>query len=254
MQINERSAMRLRHTGRGWLGWGLGAVLLLGGCYTGVEPELLAPLRSLEGVDMDGSLTPAPSGAFVLDAGARARFDHFLVAQGEVDEGALHAHVRADINARLQGEAAEQAWEAFLAYLDYRGEAAALLTTSQSPADARRALAEIRGRTIGDAPGVPDEGPRLEAALTLRAALADPSLDARVRAERMAAFQAEVGETPDDVAPARIVGRVRAALAPIPSDDQAARRAVLVELIGDAAADRWLALEQARAAAVTTRG
>ena len=252
MQINERSAMRLRQTGRGWLGWGLGAVLLLAGCYTGVEPELLAPLRSLEGVDMDGSLTPAPSGAFVLDAGARARFDHFLVAQGEVDEGALHAHVRADINARLQGEAAEQAWEAFLAYLDYRGEAAALLTTSQSPADARRALAEIRGRTIGDAPGVPDEGPRLEAALTLRAALADPSPD--VRAERMAAFQAEVGETPNDAEPSRIVGRVRAALAPIPSDDHAARRVVLVDLIGDAAADRWLALEQARAAALTTRG
>jgi len=86
----------------------------------------------------------------------------------------------------------------------------------------------------------------------LRAALADPSPD--VRAERMAAFQAEVGETPNDAEPSRIVGRVRAALAPIPSDDHAARRVVLVDLIGDAAADRWLALEQARAAALTTRG
>ena len=43
------------------------------------------------------------------------------------------------------------------------------------------------------------------------------------------------------------------ALAPIDPDDVDARRDVLVDLVGDAAAERWLALEHRRAAALAAR-
>ena len=245
---------------RARLGWSLGAALLLGGCYTGVEDSLPAEPRSLEGVEVDGALRASPSGEVVLDADARAFFDHFLAAEGEVDEAGLHARVRVEIERHLDGPAAEQAWGLFLAYVDYRREAAALLQAaeSQGPADSPealvRALAEVRARTIGDAPGVPDEGPRLRAAASLRAALADPSLDAGARAQRVAAFQAELGEAADPSAPSRILARVHAALAPIPVDDVEARRMVLTDLVGEAAAERWLVLERRRAEDLAARG
>lgn len=241
---------------RKWLAWGLGTVLLLGGCYTGVEDTLPAQPRSLQGVDVDGTLTLTSTGGFELDAGARAFFDHFLAAEGEVDEAALHARVRAEIDRRLPAAAAEQAWEAFLAYLDYRREAAALMQGERTleAAALPGALAEIRARTIGDAPGVPDEGPRLQAALAMQAVLADPSLDGQARAQRMASLQAELNEAPESDAPAKILGRVRAALASIPMEDVTTRRAVLTELVGDAAAERWLALERRRAEDLAARG
>jgi lipase chaperone LimK len=257
-----RSYGRTTRKSRGfWFGWGLGtALLVLGGCYTGVDEPVAAEPRSLEGVEIDGALVPTAAGEMVLDADARAFFDHFLAAEGEVDEAALHARVKLEIDQRLRGEAADQAWALFLAYLDYRREAAALLQEAESidpverPRVLAEALAEIRARTIGDAPGVPDEGPRLRAAASLQATLADPSLDARTRAERAGAFQAELGEVPDPAAPSRILTRVHTALAPIPVDDVEARRVVLIDLVGEAAAERWLALEHRRAEDLVARG
>lgn len=258
--LGQRLGQRLGRS----LQWTLGAALLLGGCYSGIGEgaEGIGPAepRSLQGVDVDGALTLSASGEMVLDAEARALFDHFLAAEGEVDEASLHARVRLEIDRRLQGPAAEQAWEAFLAYLDYRREAAALLEEAGSMEAADRpqalaeALAEVRARTIGDAPGVPDESPRLQAASSLQAVLADPRLDARAKAQHMAAFQAEHGEGLDDRAPSRILARVHDALAPIAMDDVEARRVVLVELVGEDAAERWLALEHQRADRLTTRG
>jgi lipase chaperone LimK len=258
MRNDERMVKESR---RPWFGWGLGTVLLLlGGCYTGVDDSAPAELRSLAGVEVDGALVASAEGEVVLDADARAFFDHFLAAEGEVDEAALHARVRVEIDRRLHGEAAEQAWEAFLAYVDYRREAAALLHEAESldPSERARVLAaalgEIRARTIGDAPGVPDEGPRLQAAASLQVVLSDPSLDARARAERVAAFQAEMGEAADPAAPSRILTRVHAALAPIPVDDVEGRRAVLIDLVGEAAAERWIGLERRRAEDLVARG
>lgn len=225
-------------------------------CYTGVEPPPAQP-RSLAGVDVDGDLHLSPAGHFELDADARALFDHFLAAEGEVDEAALHARVRAEIDARLPPQTAEQAWAAFLAYLDYRHEASALLQgKGEPPRDPEAlalALAEIRARTIGDAPGVPDEGPRLRAALAMQAALADPDLSAAARAQRMAQLRAEQAPASAPDAPSRILSRVRAALAEIPVDDVAARRAVLTELVDEQAAERWLRLERQRADALAVR-
>lgn len=257
-----RSYGRTTRKSRGfWFGWGLGtALLVLGGCYTGVEEPAAAEPRSLQGVEIDGALVPTAAGEVVLDEDARAFFDHFLAAEGEVDEASLHARVRVEIDRRLRGEAAEQAWELFLGYVDYRREAAALLQEAESIAPAERprvlaeALAEIRARTIGDAPGVPDEGPRLRAAASLQATLAEPSLDARTKAERAAAFQAELVEAPDPAAPSRILTRVHTALAPIALGDVEARRVVLVDLVGEAAAERWLTLERRRAEDLAARG
>lgn len=254
MRIDERQQGKLGTTlGRRWIGWVMGAALLLpGGCYTGVEePELAVP-RSLAGVDVDGTLTVSSAGDFVLDADARAFFDHFLAAEGELDEADLHAWVRAEIDRRLPEPAAAAAWEAFLAYLDYRREASALLRDGgrREPAVLIHALADVRARTIGDAPGVPDEGPRLRAALAMGAVLDDSRLDAQTRAQRMAALQAASGEALEPSNPALVLRRVHAALAPIAADDVAARRAVLIELVGEPAADRWLALEHQRAEAL----
>jgi lipase chaperone LimK len=251
---------RIHTKSRPWFRWSLGTVLFLGGCYSGVEDPAPAELRSLEGVDVDGALTVSPSGEVVLDANARAFFDHFLAAEGEVDEAGLHARVRVEIDRRLQGDAAEQAWDAFLAYVDYRREAAALLegagaiAPSERPRVLAQRLAEIRARTIGDALGVPDEGPRLAAATTLQAVLSDPSLDAQARAERVAAFQAEMGEARDPEAPSRILARVHDALAAVPVDDVEARRDVLIDMVGEAAAERWLVLERRRAEDLAARG
>lgn len=259
---SRRPQARRTQARRTWFRWSLGTVLLVGGCYTGVDEPRPAEPRSLAGVEIDGALalTGAGEGKVVLDEQVRAFFDHFLAAEGEVDEASLHARVRAEIDRRLAGDAAEQAWEAFLAYVDYRREAAALLDEADdlAPSERPRALAaglaEIRERTIGDAPGVPDEGPRLRAAAELQLVLSDPGLDAPGRAAAVAAFQAELGEAPDPQAPSRILARVHDALAPIDLDDVAARREVLVDMVGEAAAERWLALEQRRAEDLAARG
>lgn len=232
----------------------VGAAALLAGCYVGADEVGPAEPRSLAGVDVDGELSVDASGEFVLDEGARALFDHFLAAEGEVDDDRLRARVRVEIEQRLRGDAVEQAWQGFLAYLDYRREASALTEryAGADPAliaDSMLAeLTEIREETIGDAPGIPDEGPRLRAALALRVALEDPSLDEAERRQRVTALQTELGANADPNARSRVLSRLHAALAPIAMDDVEARRRVLVDEVGEQAAQRWLALEERRAA------
>ncbi|MEX1364035.1 MAG: lipase secretion chaperone [Nannocystaceae bacterium] len=246
---------------RGWMARArrglvlFGAAALLAGCYVGADEVSPAQPRSLAGVDVDGELTVDAAGEFVFDEGARALFDHFLAAEGEVDDEGLRARVRVEIEQRLGGDAAEQAWQGFLAYLDYRREASALAERYAGADPARVAdsmlaeLTAIREETIGDVPGLPDEGPRLRAALALRVAFEDPALDDQQRRDRVAALQTELGANTDPRAPSRVLSRLHAALAPIPMDDIEARRQVLVEEVGEQAAPRGLALEQRRAAA-----
>lgn len=255
MRIDVRTITSMR---RG-MAWSLGAVLLLGGCPAGVEPTPSGEARfldeppSLEGVDVDGALTPSPSGHVLLDAKVRTLFDHFLAAEGEVDEAALHARVRVEIDRRLQGPTAEEAWALFLAYVDYRREASELLQgldpeeLAADPEVLMNALEEIRARTVGDAPGVADDDERLRAALDLWEELSDPSTEAEARGQHVAALQLELGEAPNPAAPSRILSRIHTALAELPANDVEARRAVLVGMVGEVAAERWLALERRRA-------
>lgn len=258
MRIDERDRVKLgTRLARRRHGWVTGAALLLTvGCYTGVEDPGPPLPRSLVGVDVDGTLTVSSTGDFVLDAGARAFFDHFLAAEGELGEADLHTRVRVEIERRLPGAPATAAWEAFLAYVDYRREAAALLHEAgpHDPTALLHALSDVRARTIGDAPGVPDEAPRLRAALAVGAVLADPSLAAGARAQHMAAMQAELGEALDPDDPSLVLRRVHAALATIPADDVGARRAVLTEMLGEPATERWLTLERRRAEALAAAG
>jgi lipase chaperone LimK len=209
----------------------LGAVLLLVGCPVGVEPtpatntRLLDDPPSLEGLDVDGALTPSSSGHVVLDEKARMLFDHFLAAEGEVEEAALYARVRVEIDRRLRGPKAEEAWALFLAYVDYRREASDLLQdidpldVAAHPETVTSALEEIRARTIGDAPGVTDDAKRLSAALDLWAELSDPGARAEARAQHVAALQIALGDATSPSAPSRILARIHAALAEIPTDD-----------------------------------
>ncbi|MEM9462251.1 MAG: hypothetical protein AAGF11_49310 [Myxococcota bacterium] len=241
----------------------LGTTLALTACQAGPEPRPVAgpapaQPRSLAEVEIDGALTLTPDGRFELDDQARALFDHFIAAEGEVDEDALYARIRAEIDVRLPANAAEEAWEAFLAYMDYRREAAAMVSDehakTQSPAALAQALDEIRARTIGDAPGIPDEGAQLQTALELQATLDDPALDLKTRSEQAARLHARLHGPPDPNAPSRILARVRAALAQIPANDIEARRAALTELVDEAAAERWLQLERRRANALAPSG
>lgn len=237
----------------------LGAILLSIGCSAGdgtpptTDTRSLDDPPSLEGLDVDGALTPSPSGRVVLDEKARMLFDHFLAAEGEVDEADLHARVRAEIDRRLTGPKAEEAWALFLAYVDYRREASELLQgldpaeVAAHPEAVTSALEEIRARTIGDAPGVADDAKRLTAALDLWEDLSDPSTRADARAQRVASLQIALGDAASPSDPSRILPRIHAALAELPEGDVEARRAVLVGMVGDAAAERWLALERRRA-------
>lgn len=198
-------------------------------------------------LEIDGDLVVGANGQVTLDEDTRAFFDHFIAAEGEVSEAELHAMVRAEIEQRLDGPAVESAWDLFLAYLDYRREAAALLQLEGVSADELvERLAEIRARTIGAASGVPDEGPRLEAAVEMRSVFNDSTLTTREKAKKTAEIQLRLGDAQGPDAPSRILQRIHAALDEVPRDDVATRRAVLVELVGDEAAERWLSLERSR--------
>ncbi|MCA9705025.1 MAG: hypothetical protein KDK70_04135 [Myxococcales bacterium] len=259
MKSDRRANGWVRRVARGLGTLGLGALVM--GCYVGTDEAPVAQPRSLQGVEVDGALTVTSRGDFVFDAGARALFDHFLAAEGEVDDASLHARVRQEIDLRLAGQdAAEQAWDAFVGYVEYRHEVSAL-AEHYAGSDPHAALepmleqlGEIRASTIGDVPGVPDDGPRLRAALTARAALEDPQLDPAERTSRLTALRADLGQGPEPEAPSRILSRIHAALESIPADDVEARRAVLTELAGDAAAERWLALERRRVEALAAEG
>ncbi len=233
--------------------------VMASGCYVGADAPTPAEPRSLAGVDVDGALTLTASGEFIFDEDARALFDHFLAAEGEVDEDSLHARVRVEIEDRLEGEAVEQAWDAFTAYVEYRRRLAELSAyySGSEPGDAVEPMvarmAEIRAQTVGDVPGIADEGPQIRVALAMRAVIEDPSLPSEARGHRLAQLQAEQGTALDPDAPSRVLMRLHAALEPIPLDDEEARREVLVEEVGEAAAQRWLALERRRAEALTAR-
>ncbi|MCH9684392.1 MAG: hypothetical protein K0V04_23360 [Deltaproteobacteria bacterium] len=228
------------------------------GCYTGVEPSAPAQPRSLQDVDVDGGLSTDTAGRFVFDAQARALFDHFLVATGEVDDDALRLRVVREIEQRLPGQAASQAIEAFDAYVDYRAEATELVQPAGPGPHPRvgleAQLADIRARTVGDVAGVPDEGPRLAAAVRWSAVADDPNLAVSDRREQLRKLRSQLGDATPDDDPSRLLLRVRAALADIPAEDLDARRAVVTGLAGAEAAHRWIALEQRRAAALVSPG
>lgn len=207
------------------------------------QPRSLSELE----LEIDGDLRIDAHGQVPFDEDARAFFDHFLAAEGEISDSELHTLVQAHIEQRLDGPAVDQAWDLFLAYLDYRSEATALLELEGVDGEQlAQMLDEIRARTIGDAPGVPDEGYRLEAAVELRNIHDDPTLNPQLRAEAVARVQLQLGDVQGPDAPSRILSRIHAALDEVPLQDVQTRRRVLVELVGDAAAERWLALERSR--------
>lgn len=209
--------------------------------------QMTAP-RSLSGVEVDGALELDAEGKPVLDARARTFFDHFLVAEGEVDDDSLHTLVRAQIDERLGGDAADLAWETFLDYLDYRREASELLERSDELTDDEfsAALAEIRAQTVGDLLGLAEEETQMRTARVMHRVLAAPDLSPNERRRRVAPLRAELELLAPPDAPSQILSRVHAALADVPPDDIAARRAVLEPLIGPEGTERWLALEQRR--------
>ncbi|MCH9682024.1 MAG: hypothetical protein K0V04_11360 [Deltaproteobacteria bacterium] len=240
---------------------GLTVGVLVSGCEA--EPlgrPVLEQPRSLASVEVDGELRVTESGDFAFDEDARALFDHFLAAEGEISDESVHGWVRQAIDDRLKGEPAEQAWEGYLNYVEYRHQMAAL-AQSYAGADPEAVvdivvaqIAEIRAQTIGDVPGVPDEGVMLVVALEMRSTMEDPTMPSEAKAQRLGQLQAQQGTALDPDAPSRILMRLHAALDPIPMEDVEARRAVLIEKVGEAAAERWLALEHRRIQSLAAEG
>lgn len=221
-----------------------------GACDMGVELPDPAYPRSLEGVEIDGQLSVDQDGHFVFDEQSRAFFDHFLAAEGEVDDGALHARVWKEIEARMAGEAEREAWEAFHGYLDYRREAASLVQDPEAAAGGERAmvlaLSEIRMRTVGDVAGVPDEGSRLSASVRLQGILRDSTLSTEAKRAQLLALRQRVEGPAEEESRSHVLTRIHEALAEIPVDDVDARRAALEGLVEPEAVERWLALEERR--------
>lgn len=207
----------------------------------------LAP-HSLEGVDIDGDLVLDREGQLVLDARARVFFDHFLTAEGEVDDEQLHALVWDQIDERLDGDAAVRAWETFFAYLDYRSETSELLAHDDEMTDEQLAvaLAEIRARTTGDALGLAEEETSMRMGRALSRVLGATELSLEERKRRAEPLRAALGRATAPDAPSRLLSRVHAALEGLDPEDVARQRAVLEPLIGAAGTERWLALEQRR--------
>lgn len=157
---------------------------------TTAEPTMVRA-QSLRDTTPDGALNLDADGVFVLDTDARRFFDYFLTAEQEVDDADLIRWVHHEIDARLEGGAADQAKHAFARYQDYRRRAAALLTADgvqlRTPADVERDLQTIVSETFGDTSAFARaEHARVHRAFAIRNILSDTTLTPDLRDARLA--------------------------------------------------------------------
>lgn len=202
--------------------------VVLGGCYVGDDAP--AQPHSLAGTEVDGSLR-AVNGVFVFDDEARRAFDYYLTAAGELNEGELDAWVRGSLADRLSGEAAEQAFAAWQAYVAYRGEAAAVLVGDDA-AGAEARLQALALRELGEYAVVDSEQAEIARAFAVRGG-----------SEEVAASEARVFDASE--AGRFLAGRRATEIARLAGDDVAAVRR---EQFGVEAAARLGALDERRAA------
>ncbi len=229
-----------------------------GGDSVGGEeaPRVAEAPASLRDTEPDGALTVDANGRFVADAEARAFFDYFLTAAGELDPSALRALLVTEIEARLPAAAAREAVVVLDDYLEWRRRARRFAESGEVPADLGERLkriSELRREVLGDDLAEAFFGTEekvLEADLARREILARNDLGA---AERERLLWEADRALPEPVREAR-----RQALVPMRlGEDEAALRAaggsdeeirqLREQTVGAAAADRLEALDRERA-------
>jgi lipase chaperone LimK len=213
--------------------------------------------RSLRGTRVDGGLGVDAAGRFVPTLDVRRLFDHFLAASGEEAPGRTRDRIVAAIRRRLAAEPARDAVDLLDRYLRWREEARVLGAGGELPDDlgARlERLHELRWRVLGPEAAeafFAAEEAMARGAIERRRVLADATLSAGERAQRLAALDAAL---PPDVLAVRQQLEARAQLA----RDEARLRAggatdgeihaLRERTFGTAAADRLAALDRERAA------
>lgn len=218
--------------------------------------ERLRELRargSLRGSERDGRVTLAADGTLVVDAELRRLFDHYLALIGELDTGGIRALIADDLRREHAAHVAQQVLDLFDRYVACQRalaqlDPAAIADLALRAERVRRMRREWLGTAADGLYG--DEERALEAALQRRSVLADASLDAAARAQRLAAI--DVALEPEHAEARRLAStalladeqtRQFEALAIDPAERHAERAA----LWGATAADRLAALDRERA-------
>lgn len=223
----------------------LAALLSLSSCYAGPSADLAATTpRSLAGTAVDGELRTDPDGGFVFDERARLTFDYFLTADAELAPAELTAWVRAELDRRLPASAADEAFAAWAAYLEFRGAAAATLAQPLAdPAAAERDLLAALDARLGDYPIVAAERAQISRAFALRRI---DALAGEARERALAEFAAADPQSSHDDTGSFAAARREIAAAQLAGADDL--HALRREHFGAAAADRLAALDVRRAA------
>lgn len=230
------------------------ALLMLGaGCAGGeaVDEVIAERPQSLIGTDVDGRLNLDPAGRFVLDADAVRLFDYFLTTEGEVDDVARRALVEREALRLGDSAASVMAW--YEAYCEYRRRFDAAIEKAGPAADGAELLARVRqarAETVGDHPLFAEDDRLVEDAIAMKRAMNGEPGEAARRMQFAAMFmhQSEADAIASRAARAPEALREMEATLRATGASPDAIRALRVERVGAAAADRLAALDARRAA------
>ncbi len=228
---------------------------LLAGCAGGemVGDDAIGERpHSLRGTEVDGRLDVDADGRFVPTEDAVRLFDYFLTTEGEVDDGARRVLVAAE--ARKLGPAAFDAMAFYDDYVEYRRRFDAAIAKAGPQADGEalvQQLRQVRRETVGDHPLFAEDDALVEQAIAAKRAMRDGDLGALARRMQVAAlFTPKSAAEVDAERAARIPLMLREyeAIERAAGGDDAAIRALRVERVGPAAAERLARLDAERAA------
>lgn len=144
---------------------------------------------SLEGTDVDGSLSVDAEGHLVVGPAVIALFDYFFSASGEEPDSVLRGRIAAYARGHLEEPALGEALDLLDRHAAYREAGRALPSmASASPRERLRAIHELRERHFGeDAEALfGDEERKAMAAIARRDAVTDERLSPEERADRLA--------------------------------------------------------------------
>ena len=198
------------------------------------ERELPPLPPSLANKSVPGELHLDAAGRFVATPGALRLFDHYLSARNVEGEGVARARIWNEIDTRLEGQAADDAYELFGSYLAYLDRARSLEPTGSSEGELAirfDQMKRLRRNLFGDAAErlFAEEEQLARVAIERRRILDDPDLSDRDKISRLAELQAGL---PDELREAE-----EREHAPLRPDDEAVEDPPEAEVPVEPAAD-----------------
>jgi lipase chaperone LimK len=165
-----------------------------------LEPPAESKPKSLRGTNVDGALPVDASGHLIVSPSVRQFFDYFFVGSGEVPLSRIRATIVAEIEARLDEPARQEALDLLDRYIEYRESSRALIEEGGAASELAPRFEQIRqlrreafGEEYADALFA-DEEARDYVALAERQIATDPSLSGAERAELLEALEAQLPE------------------------------------------------------------